>query len=288
MRRVKSGSAVWRQAGVGSTDIAAVMNCAAKSDETVLMCWASIVQKRDLKEINRMRKERLAQGSKDWLDWRGKGMGGSEVACVVGANPYRDSKADRVWERKTGQRAEVSDNPAMAHGRKNEPDARRIYEQVCGWTAEDVCVIHDEMDFVRCSLDGLRNDDKVVLEIKCPGEKNHQKYLDIAQIDDAFERQSAYAQVFPYYRYQVLYQLAITGADMAHFVSYRPDWHDASERFVMMTLYPEPDEQAHLLERVREFWGFVERREPPPTNWLEPCWRMPTTLQLPESGLTSS
>lgn len=281
-----SGDAKWRTAGVGSTDVAAIFGCAA-DDQNVLTKWAEVVSKQ---EISALKKLRMKQGDAAWLDWRKLGLGGSEVACVVGANPYRDSKADRIWARKLPSdhpqaKGEIADNSNMAFGRLNEPDARRIYEGLFGWSATDVCVLSDDYDCVRCSLDGLRDDDKVVLEIKCPGERNHQKYLSIAAIEDHFDRQTAYAKAFPYYRYQMLYQLMITGADFAHFVSYRPDWPDENDRFVVFPFYPEPDEQRRLLERVLEFWSYVERREPPPKSWLEPNWRLPVELNIPETSL---
>jgi putative phage-type endonuclease len=286
MRVVTANSAVWRRCGVGSAEVAAVLNVHADAEMSSLVLWALLVHRRERPEVQRMRKERLAQGSAEWLDWRKKGVGGSEVACVMGANPYADSKADRIWARKLppddpNALPEVKDNPAMAHGRKNEPDARKHYEALMGWSAKDICVVHDDLDYLRVSLDGLSEDGRIVLEVKCPGERNHQKYLNISRIDDPLERQQAYSEQFDYYRYQVLYQLAITEAKLAHFVSYRPDWSVPDERFVLMTLYPEPDEQRRLIERVGEFWGYVERREPPPTEFLVPCGRRPSELAIP-------
>lgn len=284
LRRVTSTDERWLRPGVGSTDAAALVGCAADRDDNALTLWARI---RSKMETTALKKVKLAQGSGQWLDWRKAGVGGSEVACVVGANPYSGSKALDVWARKLPAdhpkaKPEVSDNPNMAWGRKYEPDARRIYQELFGWTAEDVCVLHDDHECVRCSLDGLRPDNKVVLEIKCPGEKNHEKYIAISRIEDHFERQTEYAKVFPYYRYQIAYQLEITQADYCHFVSYRPTWPEPSERFVQMTLYPEPEEQKRLLERVLEFWIYVETRTAPPAEWLVPCHRLPESLKIPE------
>ena len=230
-----------------------------------------------------MRKVRLEQGTQEWLDWRNKGVGGSEVAAVVGASPFRDSQGDRLYERKVGIREEVGDNAFMSHGRKYEPDARRVYESIFGWTAEPICVLDDEHDCIRVSLDGLRPDDELVLEVKCPGEKNHRKYLDISRIDGDFDRQMAFAQMFSYYRSQVQYQLMVTKAKVAHFVSYRPDWPVESERFVLIELWPEPDAQALIRQRVLEFWVHVESRTPPPKEWLTFQFPLPTEIIGPTS-----
>jgi putative phage-type endonuclease len=281
--KVSSKDQRWLRPGVGSTEIASLLGCGAIEEQSALVAWAKVVQKIELTEIKQVQKQVLQQGSKEWHNWRKLGVGGSEVACVVGANPYRDSQADRVWARKLPEdhpyaKPETADNDAMARGRKFEPDARKLYESLFGWTVKDVCVLHDDYPHVRCSLDGLSTDDKLVAEIKCPGDKNHEKYITISRIQDNFERQTAFAKTFPYYRYQVLYQLLITGAEVCHFVSYSPEWRTQNDRFVLITLYPEPDEQVRLLERVNLFWQFVESRTPPPKEWLEPCWNLPTSL----------
>jgi putative phage-type endonuclease len=284
--KVTSSDERWLKPGVGSTDIAALVGCGAVQDQAALVTWAKIVQKTELAEIKKMKKQTLVQGSDIWRQWRKDGIGGSEVACVVGANPYSDSKADKIWARKLPEdhpnsKPEVSDNDAMAKGRKYEPEARRIYETLFDWNARDVCVLHDDYSFIRCSLDGLRDDDDLVLEIKCPWtDKNHTKYLEISRIEDNFERQTAFATMFNYYRMQVLYQLLITNARVCHFVSYFPNWKNEKDRFALITLYPEPYMQDFLLRRAIEFWKFVETRTPPPKEWLEPCWEYPTELKI--------
>jgi len=290
-RPISSTDPLWRTAGVGSTDVASLMNCAARSEEKCLLCWARIVQKRDLQENPELKTVKLDQGSQDWLDWRKFGVGGSEVSAVVGANPYSDSKADKVYRRKLpsdhpDHLPEVSSNPAMDRGKKLEPIARNLYSAIFGWNVDDLCIIHDQYDFVRCSLDGMRPDGELTLEIKCSGDKNHAKYLGISRLRTPMERQQAFDAAFRYYRYQVLYQLLITGAKVCHFVGYNPDWQVPADRLCVFELYPEPEEQERLLKRVVEFWSFVENRTPPPKEWLQPCWRPPKEIKMPSDWAT--
>lgn len=290
MRRVTFGDAGWLRAGIGSSDVAALMGCAAGSDDGPLVQWAKVIQNRELKEWKSMRKERLEQGSPHWLDWRGKGVGGSEIGCVVGANPYTGSKAMDVWRRKLPNdhpdwRPEQATNEAMQYGKNNEPAARAAYEHLMGWSAKDVCVIHDDFEWARCSLDGLSQDGRIVVEIKChKSERKHQQNLEMAKIADPLERQIAYAEVHPSYRYQILWQLEITKAEVAHFVSYKPEWEPANDRFCMFTMYPEPVEQQRLMERAAEFWSFVTERQAPTKEWCRPCHRLPESLKIPENG----
>lgn len=286
----KGSKNLWNEPGVGSGDVAALVGCAADPDDTVLVLWARIVSKYLLKEIKRVRKVTdLEQGSPDWLNWRKAGVGGSEVGCVVGANSYKGSQALDIWGRKLPTEhadavGEVKDNYAMARGRRLEPAARQMYENLMGWEAPPVCVIHSQHDCARASLDGLRADEKVVLEVKCSGVANHTKYVRISRIEDAFERQTEFARVFPAYRYQVLYQLLLTEAEVAHFVAYNPDMPDPADQFATFRLYPEPAEQERLLQRVLEFWSYVETKTPPPLTWVEPCWKLPDIddLKVPE------
>lgn len=275
----KKGNSAWNELGVGSGDAACLLNCGSQPEDTYLDLWAAIVRKRDLKELQKVRKVELQQGSDEWLQWRRQGLGGSEVGCVLGANPYSDSRADRVWARKLpadhpDALPEVKSNPAMARGQKLEPAARSLYESLYGWKAEPVCCIHDEFPYVRASLDGWNEEKQISLEIKCSGQRNHQVYLDIGRITDPLERQQAYWYKFPYYLAQVQYQLLITGARYAHFCAYS-DAFEGSDRLAVFELYPQPKTIEFLLDRVKTFWGYVESRCPPPPEFLVRCDWLP-------------
>lgn len=267
--------------------MASVVNCAADG-RTVLEKWAEIVSKRELREMPKVKKVTLDQGSPDWLKWRKQGLGGSEVGCVVGANPYKGSQATDIWARKLPDghpdaQPEISDNVYMRKGREREPLARERYEQLYGWKVDPICAVHDDADYVRASLDGWREDGRVNIEVKCSAAKNHLKYVAISRIEDPFERQTAFAHEFPSYRYQQLYQLLITGAEVSHFVAFNPEIRDPADQFAVFDFYPEPAEMQRLLDRVHEFWRFVVERQPPPPEWTAPCWQLPdpTDLKVP-------
>ncbi len=294
MRIVASTDERWMRPGVGSTDIASVCGCAADSDANPLLTWAKIVSKAEIQSLKKaskaMRKQHLEQGSPEWLDWRKMGVGGSEVGAVMGKGAYyprAENSAEGLWAKKLPKddprsKPEQASNSFMAHGTKFEPEARKLYETLYGWSVEPLCILHDDHDFVRCSLDGWRADGDLSIEIKCPQAKNFQKYLEISHISDPMERQRAFSEGFLYTRYQILYQLLITGAKACHFVAYSPEHSSPEDRLVVFSLYPEPAEQRRLLERVVEFWGFVERREPVPKEWLLPVWKHPEEIVVPE------
>lgn len=277
MRRTNQSTAVWREPGIGATQVAALFGCACERDQKPFVLLAQILQDREWKQMRKT--PELAQDSPEWHQWRNLGVGGSEVSSVMGANPFKGQRPEDLFKAKTDPSSvKRNENPNMRRGKDKEPEARRRYEQLMGWDSPPLCVIHDDHDFIRCSLDGIRSDDEVILEIKCPGRKNHEKFLACAEVPEPLIRQQLFSHCFDYYRYQVLYQLLITGAKRCHFVSYCPGEFPDHQKFVLVELFPEPFEQERILERVVEFWGFVERRELPPPEWLLPAARPPEVL----------
>ena len=58
--------------------------------------------------------------------------------------------------------------PAARRGRELERFARRAYERQTGIQMEPLCLVHEEFQWMRASLDGLSFDGSTLLEIKCP------------------------------------------------------------------------------------------------------------------------
>ena len=73
-----------------------------------------------------------------------------------------------LWSIKTGRMQEDAAGPAARRGRELERLARRAYEQEVGIQMEPLCLVHDQLEWMRASLDGLSFDGSTVLEIKCP------------------------------------------------------------------------------------------------------------------------
>ena len=73
-----------------------------------------------------------------------------------------------LWWIKTGRAHEDAAGPAARRGRELERRARRACEQEAGIQMEPVCLVHDQLEWMRASLDGLSFDGSTVLEIKCP------------------------------------------------------------------------------------------------------------------------
>lgn len=279
MRKVNSRDPIWLKFGIAALDIAPLMNVKVPNEpwNHVISLWADKVHRRELAEMKKL--GQLEQGTQEWHDWRRSGVTASTVGALIGVEKWGNT-SQSIWAEKTQPPQHSNENEDMRRGKALEPTVRELYEQMFGWKVPPVCVIHDAYDFVRASLDGLRTDDKLVLEVKCPRIANHRKSQAIAAIIDPLERQQAFAYEFPFYRAQIAYQLLITESPVCHFVSYCVD-APGHDKIVVVELYAEPKMQETLLQRVIDFWGYVERREPPPPSWNRCEMRSPTDLSVP-------
>jgi len=98
-------------------------------------------------------------------------------------------------------------NKAMLHGINTEPAARGMYEWESNVIVQEVGFI-EYSDYFGCSPDGLIDDDGG-LEIKCPIEDTHKKYL---EKDDAWKA----------YKWQIQSSLYMSERKWWDFVSYCP------------------------------------------------------------------
>jgi len=113
-----------------------------------------------------LRIERLQQNTADWHRWRQQGLGASDAPVIMGEAAFKTPRM--LWSIKTGRMQEDAPGPAARRGRELERRARRAYEQEVGIQLEPLCLVHDQLQWMRASLDGLSFDDSTVLEIKCP------------------------------------------------------------------------------------------------------------------------
>lgn len=109
-----------------------------------------------------------------WHKERGKGIGGSDAACVLGLSPYK-SNVD-LWREKTGRKQpeDISDKPAVKYGKDAEEHLRGIFildypQYALNYSPYDLH-INEKHQFIKATLDGelthLTTQTKGILEIK--------------------------------------------------------------------------------------------------------------------------
>jgi len=186
----------------------------------------------------------MDQQSTEWHKWRRNGIGASESAVVAGLSPYKT--AYQLWEEKTGRAA---DNTEMHWGIKRglelEPKARALFELEFGLDMEPICREHPTFPWLRASLDGWNEEERAVLEIKCPGKKVHQE---------------AITGIIPeHYLYQLAHQCVVMDAKKVYYYSYDGESgvcieKDAIEFKSLM---------AKVLKNGDKFWKNVTSDYPP-------------------------
>ncbi len=189
-----------------------------------------------------MRIVEVKQGSKEWREWRGKGLGASDMPALMGDSPW--TSPFELWLQKTGLAVREEPNAyqlsAMQRGNDLEPTVRKMFEKKMGKKFPANAGMHDEYDFIRASFDGLSEDNEV-LEIKCPNKVDHEKAVK--------------GKVPSKYWAQVQTQLLISGAKTAHYVS----WDGKSKSLDgCVVVLPDREYQLKLVDCAIDFWKRVE------------------------------
>ena len=175
------------------------------------------------------------QSTEEWLSWRRGGIGASDAPVVMGLSPWQ--KAGELLLLKTGQQAERPANSYMQRGKDLEPLARAAFIRHTGIEVEPVCVQSADHAWMRASLDGLSLDGRQVVEIKCPGEKDHQ-FAASGCVPEKY---------FP----QLQHILAVTGLGEIHYWSFRFD------HTVLLKVERDESFIADLIEKEIDFWTRV-------------------------------
>lgn len=145
------------------------------------------------------------QSGAEWHAFRALGIGSSDAPAIMKVSPW--CSPYKLWLRKTGQLGEQPSNWAMERGKVLEASVRDRFNLIQGTQYEPVTLVHPEHTFVRASLDGYY--DGSVIEIKCPGEADHQKCKD--------------GNIPEKYLPQVMHQMLVTNSSHVHYISFYKD-----------------------------------------------------------------
>jgi putative phage-type endonuclease len=145
---------------------------------------------------------------------------------------------------KTGLARETAVGPAARRGRALEYAARGAYERYTGIQMEPLCLVHDGLEWMRASLDGLSFDGAIALEIKCRWGDRDQAALSAGRIP-------------AHYYAQVQHQLEVSGAEELHY------WSFDGRAGTLVKVHHDREYVARLLETETAFWlRVLEQRWP--------------------------
>lgn len=188
-----------------------------------------------------------------WLRLRSQGLGGTDVAAVLGFDKWR-TPLD-VWLDKTGRGDRTLSSYPMRRGTFME---RFLLDEYARRNAPAILdkppalLAHPDLPILRASLDGLAHhpDRTVILDAKAPTWRGRADWW-----DDEKACPDSYA-------IQMLVYLAVTGLDEAVLVA------DVAGEYREVRVDRNPDWEAAALPLLDRWWAeHVVADQPPPVDW---------------------
>lgn len=184
----------------------------------------------------------LIQDTTEWLEFRKKHIGASDVAAILGVSPYRT--AQQLFDEKLGNIPAQKENIYMRRGKELEEEARCSFEELTGLVVFPRVIVSTEYPWLLASLDGMDIEGENIVEIKCPGCKDHL----IAKSGDVPEK----------YYPQLQQQMLVTGFNQCYYYSYSPYEPDGN---ILLSVSFDEEFCINLIEKTKRFWGCMQTGE---------------------------
>ena len=207
----------------------------------------------------------LELGSRDeWLQARGKRIGGSEASAVVGLSPYM-SNTD-LWSIKTGRREaeDISDKPYVRYGHDAEPLLRELFkldfpDYKVGYRDNNL-ILNSRYPWAHASLDGWLQDPEGrtgILEIKT------------TEILQSMQKEKWKDRIPDNYYLQVLHYMMVMEADFACLKAQLKYDYDGDIYLQIRHYWIERQDVENdiriLSEKEEEFWHHMQNGTRPAT-----------------------
>ncbi len=218
-------------------------------------------------------------GREEWLRWRTKGIGGSDVSVIAGVNPFRS--IFQLWLEKTGQvEPEETENDNTHFGNVLEPVVKREFSKRTGLKvrAKRALLQSEEYPFMLADLDG------VIYE-------NGKMNLFEAKTASAYKQEIWEKGIPEEYVLQVQHYMAVTGAEKTYLAALV-----GGNRFYWKVVRRDEQKIAEIIELEKAFWeeNVLAGKEPVPdgsgatTDFLNEKYASSNgnTILLPEEALS--
>lgn len=181
----------------------------------------------------------------EWLEHRKTGIGGSDVAAILGLSKWRTPL--QVYQEKRGELASQPDNNAMRWGRYLEPVVRQAYADETGrvvYGGPNQIIRHPQHEFAIVSPDGWTDDDRV-FEAKTARTAEGWGEPGTDEIPQAYLLQVQHAMLV----------MELSLADVAVLIG--------GSDFRIYEVSADRELHAMLIDAEAEFWSRVQRGVPP-------------------------
>ncbi len=193
----------------------------------------------------------------EWLDWRRRGIGGSDVSAIIGISPFRTARD--IYYDKLGI-AVVEENEgnwvAMEMGHLLEDLVAKIFERKTGLKIYQIKKMfrHPLYPFMLADVDyfiTMPDGTKAILEIKTTNYNAKGRWW-----RDGMET------VPPYYEAQGRHYMAVTDIDRVFFCCLYGNTEDET---IIRELRRDAAYEEEMIFLERQFWeGHVQKKVPPP------------------------
>lgn len=197
----------------------------------------------------------------EWLKARGRTIGGSDAACLVGMNPWK-SNVDLYHSLTSMEEPEEQTNPAMEYGTKAEAPLRELFKvdhpELIVRYKENNLWTNDDFPFGHASLDGWIEDpeeNKIgVLEIKT------------ATIQNAAQGEKWRDSIPDNYYCQLLWYMGLCDFDFAYLRAQLKSGYGWATQLVEFRIDREECQEDIdiLFGMAKKFWHYVEIGQEPP------------------------
>ena len=184
-----------------------------------------------------MENKQYTQNSQEWLDMRKAHIGASEISVIMGINPWKS--AYELFLEKTGKKEAPEPNYFMLMGKAKESEARAAYISKTGNIVMPSVTFYKEWPIALASLDGITEDEELIVEIKCPTEKTYEAAKSL--------------EVPKHYMAQIQWQMMCSGAKKCDYFVYLSEGKN-----VQVTVLEDKPYQQEMLLKAKGFWECVE------------------------------
>lgn len=194
----------------------------------------------------------------EWLEWRNKGIGGSDVATICGLNKYKS--ALELWMEKRGYKENEEAGESAYWGTVMEPIIREEFINRSGLQVDTINLMlkHPEYDFMLANVDGIVTDQggkKCIFEAKTASAYKLDQWKD----DEIPEE----------YMLQIQHYMAVTGYERTYIAvliggnTFKYKVIDKDEELISM-----------IIEIEKKFWDYVINDIQPEADGSESCTNM--------------
>lgn len=180
----------------------------------------------------------VKQGSDEWLALRKTKITATDASIIMGVNPWKSKR--QLYNEKISNVNPLYMNEKMQRGLDLEPIARDLFTITTGIPVTPAVVVKD---WAMASLDGMSDDGKVIVEIKCAGEKDH-----------FF---AVYGKIPPHYYPQLQHQMYVCGLNEMYYASF--DGTDSA----IVEVKRDDEYIAKMLQEELKFFHCLQSKTPP-------------------------